>query len=89
MKILLTGATGFLGFRTIVKLIQLDYINCIIATGREIKNTHFIDYPKLKYVLGKLGNETFVDKLVQQFDSIIYAAALSSPWGNISFIKQM
>ena len=81
MKILLTGATGFLGFRTLEKLIHLDYVDSIIATGRQIKNTHFIEHSKVHYVLGELGNETFVDELVQQVDHIIHVAALSSPWG--------
>ena len=40
MKILVTGATGFLGFRVLEGLIQLDKVKEIVATGREIKNTH-------------------------------------------------
>jgi nucleoside-diphosphate-sugar epimerase len=81
MKVLLTGAIGFLGFRTLEKLIELDHVISIIASGRVIKNTHFIEHPKVTHVLGELGNETFVDELVQQVDSIIRVAALSSPWG--------
>ena len=37
MKILVTGATGFLGFRLIEKLHNLKYVNEIVATGRKIR----------------------------------------------------
>lgn len=81
MKILLTGATGGLGFRTLERLIENPKIEKIIATGRVIRPTHFIENNKISYVLGDLENANFVSKLVEQVDCIIHAAALSSPWG--------
>ena len=81
MKILLTGATGFLGFRTLEKLIDQPNIQSIIANGRTIKETHKVNHPKVKYILGNLNNEEFVDSLVKDVTHIVHAAALSSPWG--------
>ena len=81
MKILLTGATGFLGFRTLEKLIEIHSITKIIATGRVIKKTHEINHPKVSYFLGDLTDKEFVQQLVAQVDYIIHTAALSSPWG--------
>jgi 2-alkyl-3-oxoalkanoate reductase len=84
MTILLTGATGFLGYRTLEKLVDLPEIDLIIANGRTIKQTHFISHEKIKYKLGDLSNLDFVNELVRNVDCIIHAAALSSPWGDYS-----
>lgn len=81
MKILLTGATGGLGFRTLERLVRNPKIEEIIATGRVIRPTHFVENTKIKYVLGDLEDAEFVSKLVEQVDYIVHAAALSSPWG--------
>lgn len=81
MKILLTGATGGLGFRTLEKLVENPLVEKIIATGRTIKPNLFVDHPKVQYILGSLEDSNFVDELVQQVDCIIHTAALSSPWG--------
>lgn len=81
MKILLTGATGGLGFRTLECLVKNKKIEKIIATGRVIRLTHFLENPKIDYQLGHLEDVDFVAKLVEQVDYIVHAAALSSPWG--------
>ena len=81
MKILLTGATGFLGYRTLEKILLNPDVEQVIATGRTIKSSHYINHDKIIYQLGDLTNEDFANKLVSQADYIIHAAALSSPWG--------
>lgn len=81
MKILLTGATGGLGFRTLERLIENPKIEKIIATGRVIRPTHFVEHNKVNYQLGNLEAVNFVSELVEQVDYIVHAAALSSPWG--------
>ena len=82
MNVLLTGATGGLGYRTIEKLILNQNIECLIASGRTIRPALYVDNPKVKYELGALENLDFSQKLVDSADSIIHAAALSSPWGH-------
>jgi 2-alkyl-3-oxoalkanoate reductase len=81
VKILLTGATGFLGFRTLERLSANPSVEKLVATGRTIKPTHFIEHGKIDYQLGDLTDLDFVRQLVSQADCIIHAAALSSPWG--------
>lgn len=81
MRILLTGATGFLGYRTLERLILEEKVTHIIASGRSIRKTHFVDHPKVDYVLGDLTNAIYVDAITKNVDQIIHAAALSSPWG--------
>ncbi len=88
MKVLLTGATGFLGYRTLEKLVNLDNVEHIKATGRVLKNTHKVDHPKVEYKLGDLTDPLFVEALMTEVDCVIHAAALSSPWGKReAFVK--
>ena len=47
MNILLTGATGFLGFRILEKLVEIDEVESIIASGRNLKEERKIKHPKL------------------------------------------
>lgn len=81
MNILLTGATGFLGSRTLEILKEQKEFTKIIASGRTIKKHSFIKNPKVEYVLGDLTNENYVQSLLKDIDVVIHAAALSSPWG--------
>ena len=88
MKILLTGATGFLGYRTLEKLVHLPEVTQIVATGRTIKKSHCVNHPKVKYVLGDLTDVSFVETVMQDIKYVIHAAALSSPWGSYSEFYQ-
>lgn len=81
MRILLTGATGFLGYRTLERLVLEDKVTHIVASGRSIRETHFVNHPKVQYVLGELTEAAYVDAITENIDQIIHAAALSSPWG--------
>jgi nucleoside-diphosphate-sugar epimerase len=81
MKILLTGATGFLGYRTLEKLIDIDSVDEIIATGRTLKESHKVNHSKVNYKLGDLNMPQFINKLMNGVDCVIHVAALSSPWG--------
>ena len=84
MQLLLTGATGFLGFRTLEKLIDLPKVSRIVATGRNLQAYRTIKHPKVEYRLGNLENEDFVNSLANRVDIIINTASLSSPWGKRS-----
>lgn len=81
MNVLLTGSTGFLGFRTLEKLSVNPSITQIIAAGRTIKKTHYVQHPKIKYELGDLCDTAYVNRITSGIDCVIHAAALSSPWG--------
>lgn len=88
MKVLLTGATGFLGFRTLEHLSANPLVEKLVATGRTVKPTHFVKNEKVDYQLGDLTDLDFVRQLVSQADYVIHAAALSSPWGRYdAFVK--
>ena len=82
MNILLTGATGFLGFRTLERLIQLSSVRKIVATGRILRKSREILNPKVEYVLGDLKDKLFVSTILKDIDIVINTASLSSPWGS-------
>lgn len=82
MNILLTGATGFLGFRTLERLVQLSSVRKIVATGRILRKSREILNPKVEYVLGDLKDKLFVSTILKDIDIVINTASLSSPWGS-------
>jgi len=82
MNILLTGATGFLGFRTLERLVQLSNVRKIVATGRILRKSREILNPKVEYVLGDLKDKLFVNTILKDIDIVINTASLSSPWGS-------
>ena len=88
MRVLITGATGFLGFRLVEKLNDDSRFNEIIASGRVVKETHYLESHKVKYIMGDLSNSEFVDEITKNIDVVINCAALSSPWGSISAFKK-
>ena len=79
-RILVTGATGFLGSRTVEHLAKMDDV-CVVATGRTIKPHNEVKASNVTYSLGDLADAETVDHLVKGVDAIVHAAALSSPWG--------
>jgi nucleoside-diphosphate-sugar epimerase len=87
-NILLTGATGFLGYRILEGLIQTESVKSITAAGRSLNPFRTIKHPKVHYQLGNLEEEEYAFNLVRNSDIVINAAALSSPWGKeTDFIK--
>jgi nucleoside-diphosphate-sugar epimerase len=81
MNILLTGATGFLGYRTLEKLVEDSMVSRVLATGRNLPEYRRIIHPKVQYVFGKLEDASFANEITQDQDVIINTASLSSPWG--------
>ena len=88
MKILVTGATGFLGSRTIEKLAAYPEVEKIIAAGRMIKAVHEIRHSKIEYRLGDLTNLEYVKSIVRDVDEVVNCASLSSPFGNYAQFKK-
>ncbi|MEM9983847.1 MAG: NAD-dependent epimerase/dehydratase family protein [Bacteroidota bacterium] len=81
--VLLTGATGFLGFRTLERLAHEMESGRVIATGRTLRPSHEVVSSKVSYRLGNLTESAFVAGLFEEHPirAIIHCAGLSSPWG--------
>ncbi|MEZ4771862.1 MAG: NAD-dependent epimerase/dehydratase family protein [Bacteroidia bacterium] len=82
-NILLTGATGFLGFRILERLVENRFPGKIIASGRILKPGAEISADNVHYILGDLSDPQYVESLFVQgeISYVIHCAALSSPWG--------
>lgn len=81
-RILITGATGFLGFRTTEALAEKEDVEQIIAAGRTLKKDATVVSGKVEYCLGDLQDMDYVHSLFEKgITHIVHCAALSSPWG--------
>jgi nucleoside-diphosphate-sugar epimerase len=80
-RILITGATGFLGSRLVEKMSTIKGLE-ILATGRILKAKNSSQKQNVKYVLGNLEDTKFIDSLINGIDAVIHTAALSGQMGN-------
>ncbi|MDC7956289.1 NAD(P)-dependent oxidoreductase [Fusobacterium simiae] len=79
MKILLTGATGFLGKYVIDELKNNNYK--IIAFGRNEKIGQTLIDKDVEFYKGNIENKEDLLKASQNCSAVIHAAALSTVWG--------
>jgi len=87
-NILLTGSTGFLGYRILEVLPDLPAIDSVLANGRRFRSGLIVSHPKVNYILGDLSDASFANKIVKGCDTIIHCAALSSPWGSLKAFRK-
>ena len=81
-KILVTGATGFLGGRIVEGL--KAHPAQVVATGRNTARKGALEALDARFEAADLTDPLAVDRLVEGCDLIIHCAALSSPWGDYS-----
>ncbi|MFV0304999.1 MAG: NAD-dependent epimerase/dehydratase family protein [Moheibacter sp.] len=74
-RVLLTGATGFLGYNIARALIERSYE--VVASVRSDKNSAYLTEMGCKIKLGNLENEKFVDEIVKNTDYIIHCASFT------------
>ena len=79
-RILVTGATGFLGSRLIEAMADNKCWE-IIATGRKLKPFSTVEASNIEYKLGNLEDDEFVGTLMDKIDAVVHAAALSAQMG--------
>lgn len=79
MKILLTGATGFLGGYIIEELLEHNYQ--IIAFGRNEEKGKSLEKKGVIFFKGDLRNKNDLFLAAEGVDGIIHAGALSTLWG--------
>ena len=73
MKILVTGATGFLGKKTLFELMNHDSISELLVVSRS-KRTH--PSPKVKVIQGDLTDPTCLRGINRDIDAIVHIAGL-------------
>jgi len=78
-KILITGATGFLGKYLVDVFKKNNY--AVIATGRNKDRGAELVSEQVTFIACDLTNEYETLKLMKDVDIVVHAAALSSAWG--------
>ncbi|MBT3423492.1 MAG: NAD-dependent epimerase/dehydratase family protein [Bacteroidetes bacterium] len=81
MKILITGATGFLGGWVLEKL-QMEFgYNQVVGTGRNQSRADELIKQGYNILIGDLKDPDFVKNSFSNITHIVHCAAKSSPWG--------
>ena len=78
MRVLITGATGFLGFR-FIEIFKDRYD--FIATGRNLKMGEKIEFLGIPFHKANITDSETLDPLIAEVDAVVHCAGLSSPWG--------
>ena len=79
MKVLITGATGFLGYRLSQRLSKKGYT--LTTTGRNPEMGERLKFLGTRFVPGSINDADHLHTLSQGQDAIVHTAGLSSPWG--------
>lgn len=80
MRVLVTGATGFLGSHLVDRCIeQGDRVRCLV---RESSNLDYLKrYQDIEFSYGSLMDEDVIDKAMEGIEVVYHAAARSADWG--------
>ena len=79
MRILVTGATGFLGGRAAQHLSKLGA--SVTATGRNEARLGDLSLQTCKTLAADLSSPDALASISGEYDAIVHCAALSAPWG--------
>ncbi|MEQ8473233.1 MAG: NAD-dependent epimerase/dehydratase family protein [Marinoscillum sp.] len=89
MRVLITGATGFLGSKVVEGFARSPDFDQIVATGRILVSERRVLADHVTYRLGELSDAAFVGRLFSDpIDLVINCASLSSPWGSYAEFYQ-
>ncbi|WP_372371072.1 NAD-dependent epimerase/dehydratase family protein [Candidatus Uabimicrobium sp. HlEnr_7] len=80
MRILVTGATGFIGGRTVEKLLTLNYKEVRSCGRNHDKGKPLVDKGATFYS-GSLLNEKHLEEITRDIDVVIHCAGLAGTWG--------
>lgn len=76
MRILVTGATGFIGERLVQRLIQNNHF--VVGTARRDSNAQFANY---KFIAANLAQSSDCFDLCKDIDAVIHCAGKAGVWG--------
>lgn len=80
-KIVVTGASGFLGGRLLKYLTEHKVSFEVLGTGRRTDRKEEFERLNCRYQAGDLPDVDFCDSLLKETDAVVHCAALSAPWG--------
>ncbi len=79
MKVLVTGATGFLGHALSLRLKELGHE--VLGTGRNLEQGQMLQEQGVHFVASDLKQPDAISELCQGQEMVFHCAALSTPWG--------
>jgi len=79
MKVLVTGATGFLGKYVVEELAEQGYQ--VRAFGRNLKAGRQLEGPLVEFFAGDFTREEEIFAACEGVDAVVHAGALSTIWG--------
>lgn len=79
MKVLVTGATGFLGSYLVPHLQKSGHE--VVAIGRDVRIGEQLEQSGIRFIQADLSDQDLALKLPSHIDWVVHCAALSSPWG--------
>ena len=79
-KVLVTGATGFLGKYVVEELVEHDYQ--VRGFGRNRAIGQSLVNASVTFIQGDLTNQEDLTKACQEMDMVVHAGALSTVWGS-------
>lgn len=80
-KIVVTGASGFLGGRLLKYFAECKGYGEVVGTGRRTERKPEFERLNCRYQAGNLLDIDFCDSLLIGTDAVVHCAALSAPWG--------
>lgn len=83
MRILITGATGFIGQRLVQRLTANNHD--VVGTARSFSGENFSRYT---FIAADLSNSSQCDQLTQNIDIVIHCAGKAGVWGSLSEYTQ-
>src|SRR5688572_6973390 len=87
MRILITGASGFIGGRTVERLADISDHQVICPMRKNSKGLLF-PAEKVKLVVGDINDIEFLKKVSENVDAIIHCAGLAGYWGEYELYHQ-
>lgn len=79
MKLLVTGATGFLGMKLALRLAQLGH--SVTGTGRDAAKGALLERSGVRFLQADLADPQAMLAACAGQDCVFHSGALSSPWG--------
>lgn len=80
-KIVITGASGFLGGRLLKHLTHRKSAQRVVGTGRRTERIAEFERQGCCYEVGDLLDVDFCETLLAETEAVVHCAALSAPWG--------
>ena len=78
MRIMVTGGTGFIGYHTVMALLEAGLEVSLLVRSEEKMRRMYGDLADIDFTLGDIGDADSVNEALQNCDGVVHVAALVS-----------